>query len=184
MAIYSNGKAETVKKYGVARSSKIKESNHIYDLIDESNAVEQGSIVKVGKHTGNGLQERVCLTATTKDKVVFVCDVPLIHRDFTASDQLEYKYINVAGKNFRAYEIAKDDVIGVSDYMFTTVANELEPTKVGNYVVTDGNRKYIEKDSAPDASQYGFIGEIIGYEKYQYDTIVLINVIQNIDITE
>lgn len=185
MADYINGKWNNVNgKHMVARSSKIKatDAGHLYDLIDKTNDVEQGMNIKVGDHTGDGYQERVALTPSAKDQIVFVCDTALIYEDNKKSDQLEWKYVNVAGKDFRAYEIVKDDIFGVSDYGFSVVADETEPCKFGNYVVVDGARKYKELAEKPLETEYGFIGRIVGYEKYQFDTIVLIETIQNVQL--
>lgn len=183
MAIYTDGKWKNVDgKYMVARSSKIKatDTGHLYDLIDKTNDVEQGSNVKVGAFTGEGLQERVALTPAIADQIVFVCDTGLLYATAYKSDQFEWKYVNKANRDFRAYALEKDDVFGVSDYGFTTVANN--ELKLGDYVVVDGARKWKSVDSAPDETQYGFIGQIMGFEKYQYDTVVLVNVIQNIQL--
>lgn len=168
-------------KYMVARSSKIKASDtgHIYDLLDKENDVEQGCNIKVGAYTNNGLQERLAETPAVGDAIAFVCDVPLIYASYTTADQFEWKYINVKGKDFKAYEIVRDDVFGVSDYGFTTVLDASAGVQLGNYVVVDGNRKWKEVKTEPDAATYGFIGQVMGFEKYQFDTIVLIHVIKN-----
>lgn len=178
MAIYTDGKWNVTGKYGVARSSKIKESNHIYDVLDTTNAIEQGSNIKLGDFVEGELQLRTALTPTAKDKIVFVCDVPLIYESDRISDQYEYKFVNKAGKNTKAYELGEDDVFGVSDYMFTTVVDT--NVKLYNYVVVDGARKWKELASAPLSTDYGFIGQVIGFEKYQYDTVVLVRVIKNV----
>lgn len=168
-------------KYMVARSTKIKATDcgHLYDLVDAAADVEQGCNIKVGDYTGNGLQERKAETPAEGDAIAFVCSVPLIYESYRTSDQFEWKFVNVKGKDFRAYEIVKDDIFGVSDYGFTTILDAQKGVEVGNYVVVDGNRKWKEVKTAPDTKQYGFIGKVIGYEKYQYDTIVLIHVIKN-----
>lgn len=186
MAIYGEMTwKNTDGKYMVARSSKIKASDtgHLYDLLDKENDVEQGCNIKVGNYTGNGLQERLAETPAIGDAIAFVCDVPLIYESFRTSDQYEWKFINVKGKDFKAYEIVMDDVFGVSDYGFTTVVDEAAGPQFGNYVVVDGNRKWTEMADMPDANTYGFIGQIMGFEKYQFDTVVLIHVIKNETVT-
>ena len=183
MAIYTNGKWNNVDgKYMVARSSKLKatDTGHLYDLIDTTNDVEQGCNLKVGAFTGNGLQERVALTPAITDQIVFACDTGLIYENAYKSDQFEWKYINKKNRDFRAYAIEKDDVFGVSDYGFTTIVNN-EIAK-GDYVVVDGSRKWKTVADEPSKTEYGFIGQVIGFEKYQYDTVVLVNVIQNIQL--
>lgn len=172
------------KKYMVARTSKLKstEVGHIYDVINEDNDLEQGMNIKVGAYTGNisdGHQLRTCDYAAIKDKIAFICDVPLLYRDFEKSDQFEWKYINKAKKRTRAYEIVEDDVFGISDYGFTTFVDDEKGIEINQFVVVDGAGKYKALATEPSATDYGFIGQVIGFEKYQYDTIVLITVLQN-----
>lgn len=176
LEIKTNGTWKTENKYMVARSSKIKatDAGHIYDLIDATNDVEQGSNIKVGDFTGDGYQERTALTPAIGDAIAFVCDTGLLYEQSKKSDQYEWKYVNVKGRTFRAYEIVKDDVFGVSDYGFTNP----ELCVKGNYVVVDGSRKWTAQTTKP-GDTYGFIGQIIGFEKYQYDTVVLVNVLKN-----
>lgn len=186
MAIYGKDITwkNTTGKYMVARSSKIKatDTGHIYDVVDTANDMEQGMNVKVGDHVTDELQLRTASTPAIGDAIAFVCDVPLIYESYTTADQSEYKYINKKGKATRAYEIVKDDVIGFSDYGFTTKVAADGQVVVGNYVVVDGARKYKELVSTTASTTldtYGFLGKIIGFEKYQYDTIVLVEVIRN-----
>ncbi len=176
---------EPNKKHVIARSSKIKASNcgHMYDVLDKVNDIEQGSLIKLGAFEDGELQVRKAETPTATDAIVFVCDDPFIYDESSAYAQNEYNFYNVKGKACRAYEIVKDDVIGVSDYAFTTKVGSTPA--VGNIVVVDDNRLYKEIDKAQkDATlkTNGFVGEIIGFETYSFETIVLINVIQNTTI--
>lgn len=181
MAIYTNGKWAVENKHMVARSSKLRatDAGRIYDVLDDTNAIEQGSNIKLGDFVDGSYQVKTALTPAIGDAIVFVCDVPLIYENYRTADQFEYNFINKAGKETRAYEITEGDIFGVSDYGFTTVADGGSPVKVGNYVTVDGNRKYKEVALAPDNATHGFIGKIVGYEKYQYDTVVLVEVLKN-----
>ena len=186
MSILGNMTWKTVaKKHVIARSSKIKASNcgHMYDVLDKVNDIEQGSLIKLGAFEDGELQIRKAETPADTDAVVFVCDDPLIYDESSTFAQNEYNYYNVKGTPCRAYEIVKDDVIGVSDYAFTTKVGD--SPAIGNIVVVDGNRLYKEIDKTQKAATLktnGFVGEIVGFETYSFETIVLINVIQNTTI--
>jgi len=179
MIIVDNGTFMADKGYMVARSSKIKATDvgHIYDLVDETNDVEQGCNIKAGNFRETGYQERVALTPAIGDAILFVCDVPLTYDAFTQMQANETNYINVKNKAFKAYEIVDDDIFGVSVNGFTTKVGDVPA--IGNYVVVDGNRKWKEVAEAPDAATYGFIGQVMGYETYQNLKIVLINTVKN-----
>lgn len=178
MAIYTNGTWTEQKKYMVGRSSKIKatDTGHLYDLVFES-PVENGMNVKVGDYLGDGLQLREGTFPAIGDKIAFACDVPLIYENYTSADQAEYNYVNKVGKSVKCYEIVEDDVIGFSDYGFTTKVGDAPA--FGNYVTVDGNGKWVEVAGKPDTSATGFIGQIMGFETYLFDTIVLVHVVQN-----
>lgn len=184
MSIFYNGTDVSATKHGVARSSKIKESNHIYDLIDTVNDVDNAANIKVGAHTGNGLQERTALTPTIKDQIAFVCTPPLIYDSSTSEKQAEYNFYNVKGKDFKAYEITKDDQIGISQYSITALNQTTKAIVKGNYIVVNASRGWTEvvSTSAPSAASYGFIGRVVGFETYSFDTIVIVEVVQNITV--
>lgn len=180
--VYTDGTGTTYTKYPVARVSKVKDDAHIYDLVDTSNDIAQGANLVPGDHVTGELQERVAVTPTIGKKIVFVCDVPLLYRDFEKLDQAEWQYFNKAGKITKAYEVGQDDVLGVSDYAFTTLVVANTTPAVGNFVVVDGARAWKElasNTSAATLATYGFLAKVIGYEKYSYDTIVLFEVIRN-----
>lgn len=183
MSIYGNQTWTEQNKYMVARSSKLKSSDtgHHYDLVFET-PVEQGVAVRPGEYLGDGLQLRKGAYAKKGEAIAFVCDVPLIYDQFRTSDQFEFNYINKKGKEVKTYEIAKDDVFGVSDYGFTTIVDTNKGVQFKNYVVIDEAGKYKELSAKPSEDEYGFIGQVMGFEKYQYDTIVLITVLKNTDV--
>lgn len=184
MAIYSNLIEKKPTKHIVVGTSKIKATNtgHIYDLVFNAD-VDNGVLAKVGEYTGNGFQERNATVAGAKDKVVLIASVPLIYDQHTTEVQAEYNFYNTKGSVTRGYELVEDDVFAVSDYAFTTKVGE--DLAVGNYVVCDGTGKYKEVAKASGstlATTNGFVGQIIGFQKYQYDKMALISVVQNTTI--
>ena len=73
-------------------------------------------------------------------------------------------------------------MLGVSDYAFTTLVDDGKTPAVGNFVVVDGARAWAELASSTSEDTlktYGFLAKVIGYEKYQFDTVVLFEVIRN-----
>ena len=182
MSIYTNGAATwtTTTKYMVARTSKVKATDvgHIYNLIDSANAVEQGSNRKLGTKVTGDWDVYNALVPAIGDKIVFVCDVPLIYSSYTSEDQYEYKFINRAKKEFRAYEIVADDIIGVSDYGITPL-NGTTGVVVGNLVVVNGAGKWAELAANAVTTTYGFVATIVGFESYEYDRVVLFKVVKN-----
>ena len=178
MSIFYNGTDVSGTKYGIASSAKIKESNHLYDLVDTVNDVQNGANVKVGAFTGNGLQERTAVTAGVKDQIVFVCSPALISDTSTSERAQEYNFINKKGIDFKAYEIDVDDVIAISEYSIAAINSTTDKVVKGNYVVSDGARGWTEVATASAAS-YGYIGQIIGFQTQSFQTIVLINTVQN-----
>lgn len=183
--IYTDANGTEYTKHPVARVSKVKDDAHIYDLVDTENAINQGANLVPGDHVDGDLQLRSANTPVIGNKIVFVCDVPLNYRDYTKLDQAEWQFVNKAGKRTKAYEVGKDDVLGVSDYAFTTtVITETTPA-IGNYVVVDGLRAWKELANTTEEAtlkNYGFLAKVIGYEKYQFDTVVLFEVIRNEDV--
>ena len=177
--IYTDGNGTEYTKYPVARVSKVKDDAHLYDLLDTANIIKQGANLVPGEHVDGDLQTRVAKTPAIGDAIVFVCDVPLIYNDATSLDQAEWQFYNRKGKITKSYEVSKDDVLGVSDYAFTTVVTEGQVPAVGNLVVVDGARGWKELAAATDVSAYGFVAKVIGYEKYQFDTVVLFEVQKN-----
>ena len=100
-------------------------------------------------------------------------------------DQAEWQFVNKKGKRTKAYEVGKDDIIGVSDYAFTTTVTTNTTPAIGNYVVVDGARAWkelVSTTAAATLATYGFLAKVVGYEKYQFDTVVLFEIIRNEDI--
>ena len=184
--IYTDANGTEYTKHPVARVSKVKDDAHIYDLVDAANAIDQGANLVPGDHVDGDLQLRAAKTPAIGNKIVFVCDVPLNYRDYTKLDQAEWQFVNKKGKRTKAYEVGKDDVLGVSDYAFTTTVTEKTTPAIGNYVVVDGARAWkelVNTTAETTLKTYGFLAKVIGYEKYQFDTVVLFEVIRNEDVT-
>lgn len=183
--IYTDANGTEHTKHPVARVSKVKDDAHIYDLVDAANAIDQGANLVPGDHVDGDLQLRAAKTPAIGNKIVFVCDVPLNYRDYTKLDQAEWQFVNKKGKRTKAYEVGNDDVLGVSDYAFTTTVTENTTPAIGNYVVVDGARAWKELVNTTEETTlktYGFLAKVIGYEKYQFDTVVLFEVIRNEDV--
>ena len=115
--IYTDANGTEYTKHPVARVSKVKDDAHLYDLVDTANAIDQGANLVPGDHVDGELQLRVATTPAIGDAIVFVCDVPLIYKDGNKLDQAEWQFVNKKGKRTKAYEVGKDDVLGVSDYL-------------------------------------------------------------------
>lgn len=180
--IYTDANGTEYVKHPVARVSKVKDDAHLYDILDTANAINQGANIKVGGHVNGELQVREATTPGIGDQIVFVCDVPLLYNSDRQLDQAEWQFINKKGKITKAFEVGQDDVLGVSDYAFTTVVVDGKAPAVGNYVVVDGARGWAELASntaSGTLDTYGFLAKVIGYEKYQFDTVVLFEVIRN-----
>lgn len=193
MSIYTTLNEHTMTKHGVFRSSRLKSSDvgRIWDLIvrdssDNAIDVDNGVAVKVGAPTGDGLQTRYATVATAKDKIAVIGTPATIKDAHTTLEAQEYNFYNKAGAVSKAYEAREDEgeVFGVADYQFSTViAGEGKDVVVGNYVVVDGAGKYVEKATSTLATiktSNGFVGQVYGFEKGQFDTVVLIEVIQNV----
>ena len=178
-SIYTDGNGTEYTKYPVARVSKVKDDAHLYDLLDTANVILQGANLVAGNHVNGDLQTREAKTPAVGEAIVFACDVPLIYDTSTSLSQAEWNFYNKKGKITKCYEVSKDDVLGVSDYAFTTVVTEGQAPAIGNYVVVDGARGWKELASTADVDTYGFVAKVIGYEKYQFDTVVLFEVQRN-----
>ena len=183
--IYTDANGTEYTKHPVARVSKVKDDAHIYDLVDAANAIDQGANLVPGDHVDGDLQLRAAKTPEIGNKIVFVCDVPLNYRDYTKLDQAEWQFVNKKGKRTKAYEVGRDDVLGVSDYAFTTTVTAKTTPVIGNYVVVDGARAWkelVNTTAETTLKTYGFLAKVIGYEKYQFDTVILFEVIRNEDV--
>ena len=196
MGIYTNA-AVSGGTHIIAQSSLIKSTltGHIWDCqvcsADTSGStpvytpieVDNGVMVKVGGFTGNGLQERVATIAGVKDKVGFICSVPLVKDAMTRGQADESYFYHKAGQLARVYEIQGDefdpDIIGVSLNAFTD-ASQANVAKDA-YVILDGAGKYVAQASKPTASSYGFIGQVHSIQVGMNYTLVRIAVIQNVD---
>lgn len=199
MAIYSNLTELASGTHAIFESSLLKStiSGHIWDclVVSESGsgnnltrtpiAVDNGVAVKVGDHThnGNGLQERYATIAGVKDKIGVVGTPALIKDNLTTFQGNESFFFNKAGDDSKVYEVIGDpfdgDIFGVTKEGFTAASQD--KIKVDNYVVVDGNGKWVAVDSKPTMSNYGFVGQIHSLYTNNFYTIVRIYAIQNKD---
>lgn len=157
------------QKYGYAESSALRATNwggHTLSAIDEKNILENGMLIKLGADVD--VENRLAETPAEADEVYLVLDVILPYDESTTVGQAEYfHYPHEIGEPTRIYELFENDRFAIADYMVTsTVAGAddkggQKPCAVGNYLVTDGARKYKEVAADGfDASQYGFAAVI------------------------
>ena len=201
MAIYSNLNELAMGTHGIFEASLLKAtiSGHLWDCLVVSEttgtnnevvrtpiACDNGVCVKVGGFTGNnnGLQERFATIAGVRDKIGVTGSVVNIKDARTALEETEPYFSVRAGEDSKVYEVIGDefdgDIFGVGLHQFTTATQTLAKTR-GNYVVLDGNGKYVALDSQPTMSNYGFVAKIHSTWTNGYYTIVRLYVIQNVD---
>lgn len=168
-------------KYGYAESSALAATNgdgHMYSVVDNENELENGMIVKLGDLIDRENHE--ISTPADTDGVVLILDVIVPYDQSTTMAGYEVFYNFAKGKSVRAYNIIAHDRYAIVDYMVTsTVAGSDKPAVKGNYLVTDGNRKYKELASSEDVSGYGFVAKIADVIYKSGMTLYLIEVIKN-----
>ena len=200
MAIYGNLNNRPMGQKGVFEASRIKSSisGHLWDclLVEESGTApnitrtpipaENGLCVKVGGFTHNdkGLQERYATISGIKDKIGVTCSVVNVKDARTQLEATEPYFEVPAGEDCKVYEIIGDeydgDIFGVGLHQFTTASQALATT-VDNYVVLDGNGKYVAQAAKPTMSNYGFVARIHSVWTNNDYTLVRLYVIQNVD---
>ena len=151
------------QKYGYAESSALRATNwggHTLSAIDETNILENGMLIKLGADVD--VENRLAETPAESDEVYLVLDVILPYDESTTVGQAEYfHYPHEIGEPTRVYELFENDRFAIADYMVASIAGEGKACVVGNYVITDGARKYKEVAADGfDASQYGFAAVI------------------------
>ena len=201
MAIYTNATAVAANRHGIFESSRLKSTfsggGRIFDalVVEETTGendqvvrtpinCDNGVAIKIGEMTGNGLSEVYATIAGVGDKIAITGSPAIVKDAYVASQEANYNFFNVAGKDAKAYEIADEDydVFCIADYQFTSVAGDQLAT--GQYVVVDGNGGWEAKASA-SAATYGFIGKIyqLGFDTLNYTTKVYIQAVQNKQIS-
>lgn len=183
--IYTNLKEVPENLHGMFESSRIKESNHLYDVVatdgvgtEDENLinVDNGVALKLGDYTGVGLQERWGEVAGKGDSIV-VAGAPAIVKDaYTKAGEAPFNFYNRKGTSLKAYEILEKDIFAVASYQFTEDSKNL--VKFGSYVVVNGDGLWKAVASAPDAT-YGFVGRIHSLSVGDYYTMVRIQAIKN-----
>lgn len=192
MAIFTTMEALEQSKHGIFRSSRLKSTDvgKILDLVINNGltadakkdiAVDRGTPVKAGARLNDGLQLREGTIAGVKDMVYIVGNPAIVKDAMTRFQEEEYNYFVKAGEVSKCYEVLGEiaEVFGVADYQFTTKVDDAAGVQFGNYVVVDGNGGYVELAAKPDAADYGFIGQVYGFEMGNNQTVVLIECIQN-----
>lgn len=187
MAIYTNLKAREMSKHGIFESSRIKETNHLYDCLvrdagNEVIPVDNSVALKIGEFTGNGLQEVYATVAATTDKIAVTGAVAIIKDAFTKAQNQIYNFYTPAGTLVKTYEILPEDIFAVADYQFTEAS--ATNVKKDAYVVVDGNGQWVAQTGAPSEATYGFIGKIhsLSYDNLGAVTMVRIQCVQNVQL--
>ena len=200
MAIFSNLTEREMGQHGIFEASLLKStiSGHLWDclVVEETGSgstltktpidVDNGVCVKVGEHTNNdnGLQERYATIAGVKDKVGVTASIVNIKDARTALEATEPYFYTKAGQDAKVYEVVGDeydgDIFGVGLHQFTAATQNLAKVR-GNYVVLDGNGKYVALAAKPTLSSYGFVAQVHSTWTNGYYTIVRLYVIQNKD---
>lgn len=183
MSIYTYGVENVaVTKKGIVRTTNLHATyaGHLHDVV-AAVELENGMNVKIGDHvTAEG---RECVAGTfpkLTDEIVLIADVVKIYDASTSARAAEYNFSIPANKPAKGYQIIAADKFGVADYMFTTKVGD-KPA-IGNYVVVDGNGKWKEQTAVPAKDATGFIGKIYGYDSGDFETIVLVEVLQNVQL--
>ena len=193
--IYTNLEASNAGLHGIFESSRLESTDvgRIHDVLvrDESGdspveiAVDNGVPVKVGKFTGDGLQERYATIAGVKDAIAVIGSVPLVKDAFTKAQAQPYNFYNKAGQLAKAYSVKGlyEDIFAVANYQFTNTNAAGNPDmtviKKDAYVVTDGNGKWTAQAAAPNAANYGFIGKVHSIAVGNFSTVVRIVCVKN-----
>lgn len=201
MAIFSNLNQLPMGMHGIFESSLLKStiSGHLWDCLVVEDAsvanpvaidVDNGVAVKVGAFvTGKdkaqiGLQERYATVAGVKDKVGVVGSYALIKDARTKLEETEPYFYNKAGQDCKVYEVVGDefdgDIFGIGLHQFTENSQALAKV-IGNYVVLDGNGKYVAQATKPSLDNYGFVAQVHSTWTNNDYTIVRLYVIQNED---
>lgn len=171
-------------KYGYAESSALRATNwggHNLDVVDEANILENGMLICLGEDIDR--QSRMAVTPTEQDEVYLILDVILPYDESTTLAQAEiyhYPHEDQLGHPTRVYELFENDRYAIIDYMVTApLAGEGKACVVGNYLVTDGNRKYKEVAAGEDITGYGFVAVIQEIDYKGGMTLYRLRVVQN-----
>lgn len=170
MAVYSN-LTGTVGTHNIFESSNLKSSivGNIYDVVLESD-VDNGTPIKVGDYTGDGLQLRAATVATAGDKIAVVGTPALIKSAMTKAQEDPANFYNVKGTPAKAYEIVAEDIFAIrKDFVTGTV-------EVGATVVVDDGKYKIATGAT---TSNGFVGKVHSIAVGDYCDIVRIFVVKN-----
>ena len=180
MAIFTNLQLVEADKHGMFESSRIKVTvvGHLYDAIvrddaDKAIEVDNGVAIKMGAHTGDGLQTRFATVAKAGDKIAVTGSPAIVKTARTKAEEAEYNFYHAAGVVAKAYELVEEDIFAVAKYQFTA-----GDVKVGAFVKVDGNGAWEATDVDPSATN-GFVGKVHSIAANEFYPMVRIEVIQN-----
>ena len=174
------------EKYGVVVTENLQATQwggHIVSLIDESQDVQNGWFGHVGfKFNGEReISEFVTPTTAslaTKPAVLVANPVEIFYAP-TPEGMLEYYFINLKGKIFRAYNLYAGDEFALTEYTVDTIlpydkATNTGGAVAGNFVVLqDGSNRLLEVAAEPTG--VAFYGEIIDVDSTPIRPYIMIN---------
>lgn len=171
-------------KFGYAESSNLKatKAGHIFDVIQDGVALENGMLKKLGE-LDEVLEVRKVADAAAGDKVVLILSA-LVGDDGSSTVNLqEWFYRKEDGEVARAYELEAEDRFAVADYMIDALSDSVV---VGNTVALDTTTKFYKEiaasSDAETAKTNGFMARIEGVENKGALNLVRLRVIQNVTI--
>ena len=173
-------------KYGYAESSDIKATNagHIYNIVNESGAIENGTLWTKGDVAFTQDEEVYKVTAPTKGgKVILALSSLYSYDTSTTLGQHEMYLRKEAGEVARGYELVEGDRYAIADYMVTTLAGSGKPAVAKNLLVADTSKNtYTEVAAATEVDDYGFVARSNSIVYRSNLTLYNNEVIKNIDV--
>lgn len=168
-------------KFGYAESSNLKatKAGHIFDVIQDGAALENGMLKKLGE-LDEVLEVREVTDAAAGDKVVLILSALVGDDDSSSTNIQEWYYRKEDGEVARAYELVEEDRFAVADYMIDALSDSVV---VGNTVLLDTTTKFYKEaastSDADNAKTNGFMARIEGVENKGALNIVRLRVIKN-----
>ena len=145
-------------------------SVRFYDDTDKEAAIENASIVKVGAFLDGQREVRKATAPAGTEKI---SELALIANSEIIYDESTYhgleEYINVAGKNVRAYRLHNNDGFSATAEAFSGT-----PEK-GKYVKVGATTKMVVADSAASGTIIGTIDDVftLGADTYYYVQVAI-----------
>ena len=127
---------------------------HSVRLTEEA---ENGFVVKLGDIEANNIEvSGMVIPATGDGQLVIIANPAIIYDNRSPLESLENKYFMEAGEVVRAYEISKNDIIGISKLGIEGEAVE------GQYLVAGAGMKLVPSATAITE---GFCAKVIRFDK-------------------